>query len=83
MDVSQLPDALERSVPTIVCVQAGEVNTGAFDDIEAAIEAASGTDAWVHVDGAFGLWAATYRRSGISSPATSAPIPGRRTHTNG
>jgi len=59
MDVSQLPDALEPSVPTIVCVQAGEVNTGAFDDIEAAIEAASGTDAWVHVDGAFGLWAAT------------------------
>jgi glutamate/tyrosine decarboxylase-like PLP-dependent enzyme len=40
--------------PTIVCAQAGEVNTGAFDDFEAL----AGTGAWVHVDGAFGLWAA-------------------------
>jgi glutamate/tyrosine decarboxylase-like PLP-dependent enzyme len=45
--------------PTIVCAQAGEVNTGAFDDIGSVIQAASATDAWVHVDGAFGLWAAT------------------------
>ena len=40
--------------PTIVCAQAGEVNTGAFDDLEALAD----TGAWVHVDGAFGLWAA-------------------------
>jgi glutamate/tyrosine decarboxylase-like PLP-dependent enzyme len=46
------------SGPTIVCAQAGEVNTGAFDDIDAIAEAVAGTDAWVHVDGAFGLWAA-------------------------
>jgi glutamate/tyrosine decarboxylase-like PLP-dependent enzyme len=59
MDVSLLADALEPGVPTIVCVQAGEVNTGAFDDIGSVIQAASATDAWVHVDGAFGLWAAT------------------------
>ncbi len=44
--------------PTIVCVQAGEVNTGAFDDLETAAAAAREADAWVHVDGAFGLWAA-------------------------
>ncbi|HET8822872.1 MAG TPA: pyridoxal-dependent decarboxylase [Thermoleophilaceae bacterium] len=44
--------------PTIVCVQAGNVNTGACDDLGAACEAAHGHDAWVHVDGAFGLWAA-------------------------
>jgi glutamate/tyrosine decarboxylase-like PLP-dependent enzyme len=43
--------------PTIVCLQAGNVNTGAFDDIDAATAAARGHGAWVHVDGAFGLWA--------------------------
>ena len=59
MDVSRLRAALEPGVPTIVCAQAGEVNTGAFDDLGAVVEIATGTDAWVHVDGAFGLWAAT------------------------
>jgi len=44
--------------PTIVCAQAGEVNTGAFDDLEAIADRVEGTDAWLHVDGAFGLWAA-------------------------
>jgi glutamate/tyrosine decarboxylase-like PLP-dependent enzyme len=42
------------SEPTIICAQAGDVNTGGFDDFEAL----AGVDAWVHVDGAFGLWAA-------------------------
>jgi glutamate/tyrosine decarboxylase-like PLP-dependent enzyme len=44
--------------PTIVLVQAGNVNTGAFDPIEEICEIAHQADAWVHVDGAFGLWAA-------------------------
>ncbi|TNC24867.1 pyridoxal phosphate-dependent decarboxylase family protein [Amycolatopsis alkalitolerans] len=44
--------------PKIVCLQAGDVNTGAFDDFPAAIEAAHAHGAWVHVDGAVGLWAA-------------------------
>ncbi len=44
--------------PAIVCVQAGNVNTGAFDPIAAIAERARVADAWVHVDGAFGLWAA-------------------------
>ena len=44
--------------PTIVCGQAGEVNTGAFDDLEAIADAAAASGAWFHVDGAFGLWAA-------------------------
>jgi glutamate/tyrosine decarboxylase-like PLP-dependent enzyme len=44
--------------PTIVCGQAGEVNTGAFDDLDAIADHVAGTDAWFHVDGAFGLWAA-------------------------
>ena len=59
MDVTRVAGALEPGVPTIVCAQAGEVNTGAFDDLAAVVDAVSGTDAWVHVDGAFGLWAAT------------------------
>lgn len=43
---------------TIVCTQAGNVNTGAFDPVGAICERARDTAAWVHVDGAFGLWAA-------------------------
>jgi glutamate/tyrosine decarboxylase-like PLP-dependent enzyme len=44
--------------PTIVCAQAGEVNTGAFDPFEEIATAAREHGAWLHVDGAFGLWAA-------------------------
>jgi glutamate/tyrosine decarboxylase-like PLP-dependent enzyme len=44
--------------PTIVCVQAGNVNTGAFDPVAEVCERAHEAGAWVHVDGAFGLWAA-------------------------
>jgi glutamate/tyrosine decarboxylase-like PLP-dependent enzyme len=58
MRVDLLAGALESGVPTIVCAQAGEVNTGSFDDLDAVADAVVGTDAWVHVDGAFGLWAA-------------------------
>jgi len=58
MATEHLEAALDGSTPTIVCAQAGEVNTGAFDDLEAIVELASRSGAWVHVDGAFGLWAA-------------------------
>ena len=57
MRVEELPAALRGGHPTIVCVQAGNVNTGAFDDLEAAVHFAHRAGAWVHVDGAFGLWA--------------------------
>jgi glutamate/tyrosine decarboxylase-like PLP-dependent enzyme len=43
---------------TIVVVQAGNVNSGACDPIAAVCERARAAGAWVHVDGAFGLWAA-------------------------
>ena len=43
--------------PAIVCAQAGNVNTGAFDPLPAICAAAHDHGAWVHVDGAFGLWA--------------------------
>jgi glutamate/tyrosine decarboxylase-like PLP-dependent enzyme len=43
---------------TIVCLQAGNVHTGAFDPAAEMCAAARAAGAWVHVDGAFGLWAA-------------------------
>jgi glutamate/tyrosine decarboxylase-like PLP-dependent enzyme len=43
---------------TLVCLQAGNVNTGAIDPIKDVCEKAAAKNAWVHVDGAFGLWAA-------------------------
>jgi glutamate/tyrosine decarboxylase-like PLP-dependent enzyme len=59
VDVSLLRDELAaKNVPTIICVQAGEVNTGAFDDFDSIADAAVEAGAWLHVDGAFGLWAA-------------------------
>lgn len=63
------PEALEAALresdqPTIVLLQAGDINIAAFDDFATLIPLAKEHDAWVHVDGAFGLWAAassTYR----------------------
>ena len=55
MRADQLP---ELRGPAIVCIQAGNVNTGAFDPAKEIIEWAHAVGAWVHVDGAFGLWAA-------------------------
>lgn len=57
------PDGLEAAMaavsgPAIVCVQAGNVSTGASDPIGRLVEIAHAHGAWVHVDGAFGLWAA-------------------------
>jgi glutamate/tyrosine decarboxylase-like PLP-dependent enzyme len=59
IDVADLTRVLAAGEgPAIVCLQAGEVHSGAFDDFAAAIPVARTYDAWVHVDGAFGLWAA-------------------------
>jgi glutamate/tyrosine decarboxylase-like PLP-dependent enzyme len=60
MRAELLPEVLAAgpATPTIVCAQAGNVNTGAFDNFDAVCDAAAGHDAWVHVDGAFGMWAA-------------------------
>jgi glutamate/tyrosine decarboxylase-like PLP-dependent enzyme len=67
-------DALARlldggSGPCIVCAQAGNVNTGAFDPIADVAAAARRRGAWLHVDGAFGLWAA-------ASPALAPLVRG-------
>ena len=59
IDVVDLAHVLARAPgPTIVCLQAGNVNSGAFDDFTAATTVAHDHGAWVHIDGAFGLWAA-------------------------
>lgn len=50
------------SGPTIVCAQAGNVNTGAFDPIDQIVTETQAHGAWLHVDGAFGLWASAAPR---------------------
>ena len=59
----------EGSGPAIVCAQAGNVNTGACDPMLPIVAAAREAGAWVHVDGAFGLWAA-------ASPKLSSLVAG-------
>jgi glutamate/tyrosine decarboxylase-like PLP-dependent enzyme len=65
MDPGGLEDALasDSDRPTIVCAQAGNVNTGACDDLKRIGAAARAAGAWLHVDGAFGLWAAALPRT--------------------
>ncbi len=59
MDAGALDGVLGNGAPgpTIVCAQSGNVNTGAFDDLRRICTVAKQRGAWIHVDGAFGLWA--------------------------
>jgi glutamate/tyrosine decarboxylase-like PLP-dependent enzyme len=66
MRADQLPPI---SGPTILCAQAGNVNSGAVDPLEVIAAHARGAGAWLHVDGAFGLWAA-------ASPALRPRVAG-------
>lgn len=60
MRPDKLREALAGTIgPVIVCAQAGNVNTGAFDPIDEIATITRERGAWLHVDGAFGLWAAT------------------------
>src|SRR5258708_28318164 len=59
MRADKLPRLWER---TILCIQAGNVNSGAFDPAGEICRAAKEQGAWVHVDGAFGLWARISRK---------------------
>ena len=83
-------DALRETLagldgPTIVCAQSGNVNTGAFDPLPEIVAAVRELpNAWLHVDGAFGLWAAA--SPGAPRPrrrARPAPTRGRPTPTSG
>jgi glutamate/tyrosine decarboxylase-like PLP-dependent enzyme len=70
MRIDELRAALRAARgPCIVCAQAGNVNTGAFDPLEPIGEATKERGAWLHVDGAFGLWAA-------ASPALAPLVRG-------
>lgn len=71
MDAGRLAEILDEDsdAPTIVCAQAGNVNTGAFDDLRTIGEISRDRNAWLHVDGAFGLWAA-------ASPDTAHLVDG-------
>ena len=63
-------DALPKlTSSSLVCTQAGNVNTGAFDPINEVCDRAQDAGAWVHVDGAFGLWAAV-------APSRKYLVPG-------
>jgi glutamate/tyrosine decarboxylase-like PLP-dependent enzyme len=77
-----LPEALPPiSGPTIVCLQAGNVNTGAFDPFAKIIPAAHRAGAWVHVDGAFGLWAlADPSKAALTTSLTEADSWGTDAH---
>lgn len=61
MDILSLSEVLSGGpeIPTVVVAQAGNVNTGAFDDLTEISALTKGSGAWLHVDGAFGLWAAS------------------------
>ncbi|MDN4614511.1 aminotransferase class V-fold PLP-dependent enzyme [Leifsonia sp. F6_8S_P_1B] len=63
MRVDALREALaEGEGPAVVCLQAGNIHSGAFDPLAEAAAVAHEAGAWVHVDGAFGLWAAASPR---------------------
>ncbi|PZW46159.1 pyridoxal-dependent decarboxylase [Pseudomonas sp. URMO17WK12:I2] len=63
IDPARLPDLDDR---TLLILQAGEVNTGEFDRFAELIPKARAAGAWVHVDGAFGLWARTSSSAGLA-----------------
>lgn len=64
IDVAALQLELEKNpdMPTIVALAAGDLNRGAFDPFDEVCDLAHAHHAWVHIDGAFGLWVATSRR---------------------
>ena len=74
IDPAALARSLERvSGPVIAILQAGQINTGAFDDFAAIIPPLKAKGAWVHIDGAFGLWAqASEKTSHLSRGIESA-----------
>src|SRR5258708_36530678 len=87
-----MPEALETALKenpdalTIILLQAGDINTGGYDRFEYIIPMAQHFGAWVHVDGAIGLWAAAsprYRHltSGMAGPKPPGPHGHKWPHT--
>lgn len=78
MRMEAMPDV---DGPAIVCIQYGNINSGAFDAVEPAVRWARARGAWVHVDGAFGLWArATPTRAHLVAGAEEADSWALDTH---
>ncbi|MBU3079461.1 pyridoxal phosphate-dependent decarboxylase family protein [Sphingomonas quercus] len=69
IDPARLPALDDR---TILCLQAGEVNTGEFDPFATLIPMAHAAGAWVHVDGAFGIWARASSRRALTNGVEQA-----------
>lgn len=67
--VSELPDLDPADGPILCCAQAGEVNTGAFDPFDPIADWVQARNGWLHVDGAFGLWA-------LADPGRAALVAG-------
>jgi glutamate/tyrosine decarboxylase-like PLP-dependent enzyme len=73
MLAGDLPDLDQADGPIVVCAQAGEVNTGAFDPFDDIADWAVERGAWLHIDAAFGLWAlADQSRGELTSGMTRA-----------
>jgi glutamate/tyrosine decarboxylase-like PLP-dependent enzyme len=64
MRIVEIETALRKAgeTPVVVCLQAGDLNTGVFDPFERACHVAHAAKAWVHIDGAIGLWVAASER---------------------
>lgn len=80
MEIAGVPELDER---TLLILQAGNVNTGSFDPIDELCDLGNTAGAWIHIDGAFGLWAATsskkkYLTKGIEK-ADSWSVDGHKT----
>jgi len=80
MRADKFPKVNDR---TIVFLQAGNVNTGSFDPADEICARAKADGAWVHVDGAFGLWAAASPKYRHLTRALNWRIHGRRMRTSG
>jgi glutamate/tyrosine decarboxylase-like PLP-dependent enzyme len=83
IDTAELARILDAgpAAPLIVCLQAGNVNTGAIDDLRTGAELARRHGGWVHVDGAFGLWvAADPRRAHLADGVELADSWGTDAH---
>ena len=79
-------DALAQALaatdgPLLVALQTGEIHSGAFDDFDAAIGLVHDRGGWVHVDGAFGLWAGASEATRHLVRGYGVPTPGRRIPT--
>lgn len=83
LNLDALSHELSRAGPAIVIANAGEVNAGDFDPIADVAELCEQHDAWLHVDGAFGLFARVSPKARSLTEGSSGPTRSSQTGTNG